>query len=209
MSQTERHRRLRLLLNKLNKQRKQQAAKIDILCKDLISAQRAFIQRLYTIGFAAEFYKSLLGSPDLNHLLARADRLIRQELPGAGVAFYLRQLEGCEFHSFVGEEMFACEQSGPQEHLTADVVDGICKSNKICTFAEISSLDPGADLRGLQRFSIATLPLSDLGRPLGFMLLWRPSPLAVTSAELGRIEPVLCGLSQAIRAARVPLASRE
>jgi len=209
MSQTERHRRLRLLLNKLNKQRKQQAAKIDILCNDLISAQRAFIQRLYTISFAAEFYKSLLGSPDLNHLLARADRLIRQELPGTGVAFYLRQLEGCELHSFVGDEMFACEQSGPQEHLTSELVDGICKSNKICTLAEISSLDPAGDFRELRRFSLATLPLSDLGRPLGFMLLWRPSPLVVTSQELGRVEPVLCGLSQAIRVARVPLASGE
>jgi hypothetical protein len=209
MSQTERHRRLRLFLHKLNKQRKQQAGKIDILCNDMISAQRAFIQRLYTIGFAAEFYKSLLGSPDLNHLLARADRLIRKELPGAGVAFYLRQVEGCELHSFVGDEMFACEQSGPQEYLTPELVDGICKSNKICSFAELSSLDPAGDLRGLQRFSIMTLPLSDLGRPLGFMLVWRPAPLTVTSEEIGRIEPAMCGLSQAIRGARVPLASGE
>jgi len=209
MSQTERHRRLRLLLTRLNKQRKQQAGKIDILCNDLISAQRGFIQRLYTIGFAAEFYKSLLGSPDLNHLLARADRMIRQELPGTGVAFYLRQTEGCELHSFVGEEMFACEQSGPQEHLTAESVEAICKSNKTCTFPEISRLDPTGDFDGLRRFSIVTLPLSDLGRSLGFLLLWRPAPLQVTSEEISRLEPVMCGLSQAIRGARVPLASRE
>jgi hypothetical protein len=209
MSQTERHRRLRLLLNKLNKQRKQQAGKIDILCNDMISAQRGFIQRLYTISFAAEFYKSLLGSPDLNHLLARADRVIRQELPVTGVAFYLRQSDGCELHSFVGDEMFACEQAGPQDCLTPELVDGICKSNKVCTFSEISSLDPAGDFKGLQRFSIVTLPLSDLGRPLGFMLVWRPSPLPVTAEEIHRLEPVMCGLSQAIRAARVPLASGE
>jgi hypothetical protein len=209
MSQTERHRRLRLLLNKLNKQRKQQASKIDILCRDLISAQRAFIGRLYTISFAAEFYKSLLGSPDLNHLLARTDRMIRQELPGTGVAFYLRQSEGCELHSFVGDEMFACEQSGPQEHFTPELVDGICKSNKICTGDEITNFDPAGGFHGLQRFSVATLPLSDLGRPLGFMLLWRPAPLPVTSEEIRRVEPVMCGLSQAIRGARVPQVSGE
>lgn len=209
MSQTERHRRLRLLLTKLNKQRKQQAGKIDILCNDLISAQRGFIHRLYTIGFAAEFYKSLLGSPDLNHLLARADRMIRQELPGTGVAFYLRQSDGCELHSFVGDEMFACEQSGPQEHLTPELVEGICKSNKICTLSEISNLDPTDDFHALRRFSIVTLPLSDLGRSLGFLLLWRPTPLSVTSEEIGRVESVMCGLSQAIRGTRVPLASGE
>ncbi len=207
MSQTERHRRLRLLLNSLNKQRKQQASKIDILCSDLISAQRAFIQRLYAVSFAAQFYKSLLGSPDLNHLLARADRQIRQELPQAGVAFYLRQAEGCEFYSFVGDEMVACTQQGPQDHLTPELVDGICKSNKTCTLAELSSMDLGEDLAGLARFSIATLPLSDLGRPLGFTLLWRPSPLTVTAEEIRRLEPVMCGLSQAIRAAHIALAS--
>lgn len=209
MSQTERHRRLRLLLNRLNKQRKQQASKIDILCNDLISAQRGFIQRLYTVSFAADFYKSLLGSPDLNHLLARADRQIRQELPGVGVAFYLRQSEGCELYSFMGDELFACEQQGPHEHLTSDLVDGICKANRTCTLADIASLDLGEDLRALARFSIATLPLSDLGRSLGFTLLWRPSPLTVGVEEIHRIEPVMCGLSQAIRAARVPLASGE
>lgn len=209
MSQTERHRRLRLLLNKLNKQRKQQAGKIDILCSDLISAQRAFIQRLSAISFAAEFYKSLLGSPDLNHLLARADRLIRRELPGAGVAFYVRQGDLCEPYSFVGDEMFASELSGPQECLTSDMIEGICKSNKTCTRVEISSFDLASNLKELERFSIATLPLSDLGRPLGFVLLWRPSPLAVTADEIGRLDPVMCGLSQAVRAARVPLASGE
>lgn len=209
MSQTERHRRLRLLLNRLNKQRKQQARKIDILCNDLISAQRAFIQRLYTVSFAAEFYRSLLGCSDLNHLLAQADRQIRQELPGVGVAFYLRQSDGCELHSFLGDEMCACERQGPQEHLTPERIDGICKSNRVCTLADIMSLDPGDDLDGLAGFSIVTLPLSDLGRSLGFALLWRPSPATVGAEEVDRIESVMCGLSQAIRAARVALASEE
>ncbi|MGE5295350.1 MAG: hypothetical protein ACM3VT_11030 [Solirubrobacterales bacterium] len=207
MSQTERHKRLRLLLSKLNKERKQQAGKIDILCNDLISAQRSFIQRLYTISFAAEFYRSLLGSPDLNNLLARADRAIRRELPGTGVTFYLRQSEGCEPYSFVGDEMFSCEQTGPQEYFTAELVDGICKSNKICSLADLSSIDPAGEMRGLQKFSIVTLPLSDLGRSLGFVVLWRPSPLTVTAEEVGRVESVMCGLSQAIRGARVPLHS--
>jgi len=209
MSQTERHRRLRLLLNRLNKQRKQQARKIDILCNDLISAQRAFIQRLYTVSFAAEFYRSLLGCPDLNHLLAQADRQIRQELPGVGVAFYLRQSDGCELHSFLDDEMFACERQGPQEHLTPERIDGICKLNRVCTLADIRSLDPGDDPDGLAGFSIVTLPLSDLGRSLGFALLWRSSPLTVRAEEVDRIESVMCGLSQAIRTARVALASEE
>jgi len=209
MSQTERHRRLRLLLNRLNKQRKQQARKIDILCNDLIAAQRVFIQQLYTVSFAAEFYKSLLGSPDLKHLLAQADQQIRQELPGVRVAFYLRQSDGCELYSFEDDETFACEQEGPQEYLTSELAAEICKSNRICTLGKRSSLALRENIPGLAEFSIATLPLSDLGRSLGFTLLWCRSPLTVSEEEIRRIEPVMCGLSQAIRGTRVPLASEE
>lgn len=204
MSQTERHRRLRLLLNKLNRQRKQQARKVDILCNDLISAQRAFIQRLSTIGFAAEFYRTLLGSMDLNHLLVRTDRFLRQELPGAGVAFYLRQPEGCELYPHWDDEMLAGESAGTLLRLSSGLADSICKSDKPCTLAEISSMGIESDLRSLNGFSVATLPLSDLGRPLGFMLLWRVLPGAVTAEEIRRISTVMCGLSQAVRAARVP-----
>jgi hypothetical protein len=203
MSQTERHRRLRLLLHKLNRQRKQQARQIDILCNDLISAQRAFIERLSTVSFAAQFYRALLASTDLRHLLSRVDRLIRQELPGVGTAFYLRHSEGCGLYPFEGGELFAGEQSGPQEHLTAELVDNICKSNKTRILCETSGPGPEVDMPGLAGFSIAALPLSDLGRPLGFLLLWRRSPQVVTADEIRRIEAVLCGLSQAVRAARV------
>jgi len=105
--------------------------------------------------------------------------------------------------------MFACERQGPQEHLTPERIDGICKLNRVCTLADIRSLDPGDDPDGLAGFSIVTLPLSDLGRSLGFALLWRSSPLTVRAEEVDRIESVMCGLSQAIRTARVALASEE
>ena len=49
----QRHQRLRLLLKKLNKDRKKQAKKTDILCNDLIGAQRGFIRKLRSISFSA------------------------------------------------------------------------------------------------------------------------------------------------------------
>ncbi|GAH10763.1 unnamed protein product, partial [marine sediment metagenome] len=39
-----RYKRLRLLVSKVNKQRKKQAQKIDILCNDFIAAQKDFIK---------------------------------------------------------------------------------------------------------------------------------------------------------------------
>ena len=66
MDSKQRKKRLRLLIGKLNKERKKQAKKIDILCNDLIAAQRDFIKRLSTISFTADFCESIIGVSDLN-----------------------------------------------------------------------------------------------------------------------------------------------
>lgn len=209
MSQTERHKRLRLLLKKLNRQRKWQASRVDILCNDLISAHRVFLHRLQGIGFSAEFYRSLLGSTDLHDLLTRAGRSIRQELPGVSVRFFLRQTDGYGFRAVEHDLMPVLEGPGPEELLPAEVLDSICKSNRPCTTEDMRSMGLEDGLDELDEFSMATLPLQDLGRSLGFLLLYRRLPETLDPRELGRIELITCGLSEAIRAARVPLPSAE
>ena len=214
MSQTERCKRLRLLVHKLNKQRKKQANQIDILCHDLIGAQRSFLHRLQDIGFAAEFYRSLLGCTNVNGVLARAGRIIKQELPGTGVTFFLRQPDGCAVHACAGEESLHGEQQGgdpgprPHECFDPDLVENICKYNRACMLDEILDLDANGGLAPLRRFSLVTLPLSDLGRSLGFALIYCPRPQVLNLADVRRVGPVMRGLAQAVRAVRVPLSSR-
>jgi len=208
MSQTERSKRLRLLVHKLNKQRKRQASQIDILCHDLIGAQRSFLHRLQDIGFAAEFYRSLLGCTDVHGVFARAGRIIKQELPGTGVTFFLRQPDGCEVHACAGDESLYGARQGPHEHFDPDLVESICKHNRPCMLDEILDLGANGDLAPLSRFSLVTLPLSDLGRSLGFALIYCPRPQVLNLADVRRIGPVMCGLAQAVRAVRVPLSSR-
>jgi hypothetical protein len=208
MSQTERCKRLRLLVRKLNQQRKRQANQIDILCHDLIGAQRSFLHRLQDVGFAAEFYRSLLGCTDLNAMLARAGRIIKQELPGTGVTFFLRQADGCEAHACAPDEALRGAQQGPHECFDPDLVESICKHNRPCLLDEILDLGAHGDLAPLHRFSLVTLPLSDLGRSLGFALIYCPRPQVLSLADVRRISPVMRGLAQAVRAVRVPLSSR-
>ncbi|MCX5646383.1 MAG: GAF domain-containing protein [Phycisphaerae bacterium] len=209
MIQTERYKRLRLLVKKLNKQRKQQANKVDILCNDLIGAQRSFLRRLQDIGFAAEFYRSLLGGTDLNGILTRAGRVIKQELPGAGVSFFIRQSDGCELHACEGDESLYCEHSGPQEGLDPELAETICKHNKPCMLDDIAGMSMNGDLGILNKFSLVTLPLSDLGRSLGFVLIYCPLPQVLNMGDMRRISPAMHGLAQAIRALRVALPSSE
>ncbi len=208
MTQTERHQRLRLLLRRLNQQRKRQASQIDILCHDLIGAQRSFLQRLQEIGFAAEFYRSLLGGTDVNGILARAGRVIKQELPGVEVAFFLRQSDGFELHACRGDESLYREHEGPENDFDAELVDSICKYNKPCTLDDIVALSAASTPAALREYSLATLPLSDLGRSLGFVLLWCPLPQVLDAADVRRIGPVMCGLAQALRAMCLSLPSR-
>ena len=86
-----------------------------------------------------------------------------------------------------------------------ELVESICKHNRPCTLEEILDLGANGDLAALRRFSLVTLPLSDLGRSLGFVLIYCPGPQVLNMADVRRVVPVMRGLAQAVRAVRVPL----
>lgn len=209
MSQTERQKRLRLLVKKLNKERKRQASQVDILCNDLIGAQREFMRRLNHIGFAARFYKGLLGTADLKSLLVQTGRLIREELPGARVVFFLRQAEGCGEHLCDVEPIEGIEDVKLEEYLTPGLAAAICKSNRLCTMDDLFGMGLEGNRQELNRLSAATVPLNDLGRSLGFVLLCRAAEHPLHGDELERMTLIACGLSQAVRGCGLPLQSRQ
>ena len=61
------------------------------------------------------------------------------------------------------------------------------------------------NLSELGNVSLTTLPLANLGRPLGFLLLSRAMPAALTAEELHKVDLITCGLSHAIAACRQPI----
>ncbi len=203
MNDKQRHRRLRLLIKKLNKERKKQAKQIDILCNDLIGAQREFIKRLNTISFAASFYESILGTNDLSKLLHIAGKLIKDELPHANVTFFLRQAEGFELHMFESDKPITLEKHRLENYLGAELVESICKSNKVCTLDDMFAMGLQGNLVGLNKVSAVTIPLGELGQSLGFILIYRSSQDKLTANELSRICAVTRGLSRAIQACQV------
>jgi hypothetical protein len=205
MSQSQRHERLRLLVKKLNRERKRQASQIDILCNDLIAAHRGFVKRLSGVSFAGTFYKNLLGDNDLRSLLVKAGRLIREEMPGTSVTFFLRHPDGCRVYSVEGHETCLVEDQPLEDFFTPELVENICKSNRLCTLDEMCVMGLEGDLAELSQMSAAALPLNDLGRSLGFLLLYRPISHALKPEELHTVGLVTCGLSHAIKGCRQPL----
>lgn len=209
MNDKQRHRRLRLVVKKLNKERKKQAKKIDILCNDLIAAQRQFIKRLNTISFAASFYESILGTNDLSKLLHIASKLIKDDLPRANVTFFLRQAEGFELHMFESDKPITLEKHRLENCIGAELVEDICKSNKVCTLDDMFAMGLQVNLVGLNKVSAVTIPLGELGQPLGFILIYRSSQERITASELNRTCAVTRGLSRAIQACQVLLPSTD
>lgn len=205
MSQSQRQIRLRLLVKKLNQERKRQAKQVDILCNDLIAANRGFVRRLDGVGFAAGFYKALLGTSNQRTLLTRATGLIERELPGARVAFFLRQNAECELCVLDGRDTPRFGDQRLEDCFGPELAESICKTNKRCTLDDMFGMGLEGNLKGLNEISMATLPLNNLGRALGFILLYRPLPRRLTREELHKVGLITCGLSHAIQGCRTPV----
>lgn len=203
MDDKQRHRRLRLLIKKLNKDRKKQNQKIDILCNDLIAAQRNFIKRLGIISFAANFYESIIGTTDLDKLLYTSVEFFKAENTDANITFFLRQEENFELYMFEGGRPIAIEKQYIESCFTQELMDSISKSNKVCTLNDMFAMGLQGNLNELNKISAVTIPLGLLGSSLGFILVYRSSEDKLTADEIGRIFAVISGLSRAITSCRI------
>ena len=195
----QRRKRLRLLIKNLNKERKKQAKKIDILCNDFIAAQRDFIKKLNAVSFAASFYESIIGATDLSSLLYAAVRLIKEELDDASVTFFLRRADDFELHIFESAKPITLEKQHLENSFAPELMDSICKSNKLCTLDDMFAMGLQGNLIDLNKISAVTVPLGLVGSSLGFILIYRSSENKITSDKLNNIWAITSGLSRAIR----------
>jgi transcriptional regulator with GAF, ATPase, and Fis domain len=205
----QRHRRLRLLIKKLNKQRKKQAKQIDLLCNDFVGAQRDFIKSLKTISFIANFYESIIGITNLNSLLYSVVQLIKEENTEANVTFFLRQSDNFELFMFESEEPITLEKQQLENSFTPELMDNICKSNKVCTLDDMFAMGLQGNLIGLNKISGVTIPLGQPGSSFGFVLIYRSSENKLTTEEINNISAVTCGLSRAIQSCQATLHSAD
>lgn len=201
---------MRLLLKKLNKERKKQAKKIDILCNDFIGAQREFIKKLNTINFTANFYESIIATSDLSNLLYAVVKHIKEEITDVNVTFFLCQEDNFELHMFESDHPIALHEKQNLENcFSPELMDQICKSNKTCTLDEMFAMGLQGSLAGLNKFSAVTIPLGLLGSSLGFILIYRSSKNKLTLDDLGNLTAVTRGLSRAIQARQALLHSAD
>jgi hypothetical protein len=201
--QQDRYRRLRLLLKTLNKERKKQAKKIDILCNDLIGAQRDFIRRLNTISSTADFYKSIIGTTDLSQLLNIAGKHIQENITDVNVCFFLRQAIGFELYAAKNNAGATGKDDRFEDYFNAEIVENICKSNRTCEMEDILAMGLQIKPAKLNRTRASTVPLEQFGQSLGFILLYHWSEKGFTQDDLAGVSSITAGLSRAVQACRV------
>ena len=198
MQDKNRHKRIRLLLKKLNKERKVQAEKIDILCNDLIGAQRNFIKRLKIINFKANFYESIIGTTDLDNLLSNAVELIREEIPKANIIFFLRQDETYEPHFYESEQSIPLEKQFIEKSFTPELIENICASHEICRIEDMFAMGLNGNPKDFGKISVITIPMNSPETPLGFIFIYRAIDNKISNYEISNISAIACGLSRAI-----------
>jgi len=204
-----RNQRLKALLKNLNRERKKQAKQIDILCNNIISSQRDFIERLKTIDFRANFYESMLGITDLNSLLSTAAAIIKEETANANITFFLRQGELFETYGFAECLTDTPDKTHIEDCFSSELTANICMSNKICNIDDMFAMGLQGNLTSINSISAVTIPLGSAGSVQGFMLVYRSRDRKLTSGEIGKISAIKCGLLQAICACKALMHSSE
>jgi transcriptional regulator with GAF, ATPase, and Fis domain len=204
-----RNKRLRLLIKRLNNERKKQAKQIDILCNDFISAQKDFIKKLSVIAFAADFYEGISGLTDLNELLNASANLIRDQIPDVNVDFFLLQANNpdsrqtsFELHIFESDRPIDLEDKRIENFFTDELVNEIAKSNRICVIDDMLAMGLGAPPLCLEKISAVTAPLATNNCSVGFVLIYRCSQKPISSDELKAIAQISSGLARSIAACR-------
>jgi hypothetical protein len=210
-----RNKRLRLLISRLNKERKKQAKQIDILCNDFVAAQKDFVKALNTIGFAADFYGAIAGLTELNELLCAAGNLIKDQIPDANVAFFLLapnsaeglQSDNFELHIFESDLAIDLEDRRIENFFTAELVGNIAKSNRVCTIEDMLAMGLAGSPACLEKISAAAIPLSTPVSSMGFVLIYRSSRNQITADELKAITQITPGLARSIASCRALVSS--
>ncbi len=186
------------VIRMLRTRQRKQDQKIDILCRDMVSAHEQFSLKLTRAAFAVSFYESLLACTGLEETLDRAVSLIRADIPQCGAAIFLAEANGFDVHLARPEDSHAIEKTHFQCWFTRDIVRQISQTNRVCSLYEMLKMGLQAPPSAVKTLSAAAVPLGRLGQGVGFVLIYRSAESPLLPEELSRVAGITAGLREAI-----------
>ncbi len=191
--------RLRLLTRKLNQARRAQAKKIDILCNDLISAQKDFIKLLGKLSFVVDAYEMLTGLMDPSVALNAAAEVIKLAAPTANIVFFLLEKDSLQVHMFGLDTPIDVDTKQLRAGFTPELVRSIANCNKLCQAEDMFAMGLQGNLAMLGKIRIVAVPLVVDGVALGFVLLYCSAENQFTTSELEKVAAITPGLSRTLK----------
>ena len=200
MKDSKRNSRIRLLVKRLNHQRKKQATQIDLLCNDIITAHKDFLDAVRTSTFAAEFYESLIGVGDLDNLFYTSACTIKKQIPDVNITFFLSQPESFQLYAFDCSTSQTDEEHRLEQYFTAQLVRSVAGANRPCDLNELLQMGLHVSPAVLKNSSAITVPIAANEPAAAFMLIYKSSPQTLDLRQVAMVCAVTRGLAQAIRA---------
>src|SRR6056297_3359429 len=175
-------------IRKINKIRHGQAKQIDILCNDMVSAHRDFIEQLNTLTFAVNFYESICGKNDLIMLLNSSADQIKDVVPDSNVSIFLTNpnTKGFKLH-MTDDDPIEVDSDRLESFFDEEVVNSVSRSNKICSLNDMTNMGLQGNPLVFSKTSAAAIPFGRFTESLGFILIWRPIEQKLTPGEIEKV----------------------
>ncbi len=197
--QPARRNRIKKLINELNRQRKTQDKKIDLLCNDLISTQKKIVQQLQEFNFTIDFCHAIAGQIELPKLLSQAQSMFNSYYPDCGLGVYLLKSNAFEFHLTTEDQNRDFDISRIESCFDDALVTKICQSNAVCSTDDMFAMSFNSDLSILNKLNLCTIPLSGFAPAVGFILIWQKADQEITASHVHNLRSIAPVFARAIR----------
>lgn len=189
---------LRVIRN-LRFRQKRYSQKIDILCRDIVGAHSDFVEKLSIMTFSLQFQESLLGLKDVCGLLDTAVEFFHNQLHGTCAAVFMIETNGFDIHFASPAEGLGIEKAQFESWFSPQLVNEISRSRQVCDLNKLLAMGLQASPNALKHISLAAIPLGQISKTIGFVLLYRPVQIPYTAQELCRVTAVMPALRIAIQ----------
>lgn len=195
---TVRNQRVRRLVRKLNKARKSQAKKIDILCNDMIHAHKNAVEQLQKLSAILDFYEEILPVQELDGLLEKTVGFVTESLGSVNVAIWVGG--SVRLHTVGCDVLDAAEVKNIEEWFSSDVVEHICGSNNCQGLNDLLAVGMQANPKLVKKVSLAVVPLGNCRVNHGFIVVYRSVQKPFAPDEIKAFCAIVPGLCKAISA---------
>ena len=188
----------------LRMRQQHQAQKIDILCRDMVTAHTLFAQKVAQLSFAASFYETILGCSGLEETLDKVVTMIHNNIDQAGAAIFMVETSGFDVHVAKSSDNEQVEKSSFQSWFSRPMVEQISQSNHLYTLDEMLKLGLAAPPSVLRTLSATAVPLGRFGLGVGLILIYRSAEHPLLDEELSRVASIASGLRETILSFKSP-----